>query len=66
MVAAHHQLLSEGLGVNHLRLYSWHLHGLHALLRVGETYPDFMDALMPLALPARADRGTQTVSGARW
>ena len=49
MVAAHHQLLSEGLGVNHLRLILGTSMGCMHSFVWGETYPDFMDALMPLA-----------------
>jgi len=49
MVAAHHQLLSEGLGVNHVRLILGTSMGCMHSFVWGETYPDFMDALMPLA-----------------
>ena len=49
MVAAHHQLLSEGLGVNHLRLILGTSMGCMHSFVWGETYPDFMEALMPLA-----------------
>ncbi len=49
MVAAHHQLLSEGLGVNHLRLILGTSMGCMHSFVWGETYPDFMDALMPMA-----------------
>jgi homoserine O-acetyltransferase/O-succinyltransferase len=49
MVAAHHQLLNEGLGVNHLRLILGTSMGCMHSFVWGETYPDFMDALMPLA-----------------
>src|SRR2546425_5846101 len=49
MVAAHHQLLSEGLGVNHLRLVLGTSTGCMHSFVWRETYPDFMDALMPLA-----------------
>ena len=49
MVAAHHQLLSEGLGVNHLRLILGTSMGCMHSFVWGETFPDFMDALMPLA-----------------
>ena len=49
MVAAHHLLLSEGLGVNHLRLILGTSMGCMHSLVWGETYPVFMDALMPLA-----------------
>ena len=49
MVAAHHLLLSEGLGVNHLRLVLGTSMGCMHSFVWGETYPDFVDALMPLA-----------------
>jgi len=49
MVAAHHRLLTEGLGVNHLRLAMGTSMGCMHSFVWGETYPDFMDALMPLA-----------------
>jgi homoserine O-acetyltransferase/O-succinyltransferase len=49
MVAADHQLLKEGLGVNHLRLVLGTSMGCMHSFVWGETYPDFMDALMPLA-----------------
>src|SRR5437660_7833465 len=49
MVAAYHQLLSEGLGVNHLRLILGTSMGCMHSFVWGETYPVFMDALMPLA-----------------
>jgi homoserine O-acetyltransferase/O-succinyltransferase len=49
MVDADHRLLTEGLGVNHLRLVmGTSMGGMHTWLW-GEMYPDFMDALMPLA-----------------
>ena len=49
MVAADYRLLNEGLGVNHLRLVMGTSMGcMHAFVW-GETYPGFMDALMPLA-----------------
>ncbi|HET7149806.1 MAG TPA: alpha/beta fold hydrolase [Candidatus Acidoferrum sp.] len=49
MIAAHHRLLTEGLGVNHLRLVTGTSMGCMHSFVWGETYPDFMDALMPLA-----------------
>ena len=49
MVAAHHRLLTEGLGINHLRLVMGTSMGCMHSFVWGETYPDFMDALMPLA-----------------
>jgi homoserine O-acetyltransferase len=49
MITAHHRLLTDVLGVNHLRLVmGTSMGGMHAWLW-GERYPDFMDALMPLA-----------------
>jgi homoserine O-acetyltransferase len=49
MVEADYRLLTQGLGVNHLRLILGTSMGcMHALV-FGETYPEFMDALMPLA-----------------
>jgi homoserine O-acetyltransferase len=49
MVDAEYQLVTEGLGVNHLRLVmGTSMGGMHTWLW-GEIYPDFMDALMPLA-----------------
>ncbi len=49
MVAAHHRLLTEHLDVSHLRLVmGTSMGGMHTWLW-GEIYPDFMDALMPLA-----------------
>jgi homoserine O-acetyltransferase len=54
MVAAQHRLLTEGLGVNHLRLVmGTSMGGMHTWLW-GQTHPDFMDGLMPMAcLPAQ-------------
>lgn len=49
MVLAQYRLLTEGLKVNHLRLVmGTSMGGMHTWLW-GERYPDFMDALMPLA-----------------
>jgi homoserine O-acetyltransferase len=49
MIAAQYRLLTEGLKVDHLRLVmGTSMGGMHTWLW-GETYPDFMDALMPLA-----------------
>lgn len=49
MVNAQHRLLTEGLGVNRLRLVmGTSMGGMQAWIW-GERYPDFMDALMPLA-----------------
>jgi homoserine O-acetyltransferase/O-succinyltransferase len=49
MVEAEYRLVTEGLGVNHLRLVmGTSMGGMHTWLW-GEQYPEFMDALMPLA-----------------
>jgi homoserine O-acetyltransferase len=49
MVEAQYRLVSEGLGVNHLRLVmGTSMGGMHTWLW-GETKPEFMDALLPLA-----------------
>ena len=49
MVAAQHELLTQGLGVNHLHLVMGTSMGCMHSWVWGETYSDFMDALMPLA-----------------
>jgi homoserine O-acetyltransferase len=49
MVLAHYRLLTEGLHVNHLRLVMGTSMGGMQTWVWGETYPEFMDALMPLA-----------------
>ena len=49
MVEAQFRLLTDGLGVNHARLVTGtSMGGMHTWLW-GESHPDFMDALMPLA-----------------
>ncbi len=49
MVEAQYRLLTDGLGVNHSRLImGTSMGGMHTWLW-GETHPEFMDALMPLA-----------------
>jgi homoserine O-acetyltransferase len=49
MVVAEYRLVTEGLGVNHLRLVmGTSMGGMHTWMW-GSRYPDFMDALMPLA-----------------
>ncbi len=49
MVEAQYRSLTDGLGVNHARLVmGTSMGGMHTWLW-GETHPDFMDALMPLA-----------------
>jgi homoserine O-acetyltransferase len=49
MVAAQHALVEQGLEVNHLRLVMGTSMGCMHTFMWGETYPDFVDALMPLA-----------------
>jgi homoserine O-acetyltransferase len=49
MVRAQHEMLEKGLGVNHLRLILGTSMGCMHSWVWGETYPNFMDALMPLA-----------------
>ncbi len=49
MIDCEYRLLTEHLGVKHLRLVmGTSMGGMHSWLW-GEAYPDFMDALMPLA-----------------
>ncbi|MCG6987220.1 MAG: alpha/beta fold hydrolase [Gemmatimonadetes bacterium] len=49
MIRADHTMLTQGLHVDHLRLVmGTSMGGMHTWLW-GEMYPDFMDALMPLA-----------------
>jgi homoserine O-acetyltransferase/O-succinyltransferase len=49
MVAAQHTLVVQGLEVDHLRLVMGTSMGCMHTFMWGEAYPDFMDALMPLA-----------------
>jgi homoserine O-acetyltransferase len=49
MVAAQYALLTKGLEINHLRLVMGTSMGCMHTFMWAETYPDFMDALMPLA-----------------
>jgi homoserine O-acetyltransferase len=60
MVLAQFRLLTEGLGVRHLRLVIGNsMGGMHTWIW-GETYPDFMDGLVPMAsIPA-------AMSGRNW
>ncbi|HWN51134.1 MAG TPA: alpha/beta fold hydrolase [Xanthobacteraceae bacterium] len=49
IVASEHQLLTEGLGVKHLRLVMGSsMGGMHTWMW-GYTYPDLMDGLIPIA-----------------
>ncbi len=49
MIALQHDLVFKGLGVNHLRLILGTSMGCMHSWMWGESYPDAMDALMPLA-----------------
>jgi len=49
MVDAQHELLTKGLGVNHLRLVMGTSMGCMHSWVWGERYPDFADGLVPLA-----------------
>jgi homoserine O-acetyltransferase/O-succinyltransferase len=49
MVRSQHQMLLEGMGVDHLRLILGTSMGCMQSFVRGETYPGFADALMPLA-----------------
>jgi homoserine O-acetyltransferase len=49
MVLAQYRLVTEGLGIHHLRLVMGNsMGGMHVWVW-GEAYPDFMDALVPMA-----------------
>jgi homoserine O-acetyltransferase len=52
MVRSQHQMLLEGLHVDHLRLILGTSMGCMQSFVWGETFPNFMDALMPLACNA--------------
>ena len=49
MVAADYAMLTKGLGVDHMRLIMGTSMGCMHSFVFAETYPDFLDALMPLA-----------------
>ncbi len=49
MVRAQHDLVSEGLGIRHLRLVLGNSMGGMQTWLWGVAYPDFMDALVPMA-----------------
>ena len=49
MVLAQHRLVTEGLGVKHLRLVLGNSMGGMQTWMWGESYPDMMDALVPMA-----------------
>src|SRR5215469_5058001 len=49
MIGLQHELVEKGLGVNHLRLILGTSMGCMHAWMWGETYADYMDAMMPLA-----------------
>jgi homoserine O-acetyltransferase len=52
MVEAEHELVTKGLGVDHLRLVMGTSMGCMHTFMWGETWPDMVDAMMPLACNA--------------
>src|SRR6185436_2351840 len=61
MVDAQYRLLTEGLGIDHLRLVmGTSMGGMHTWLW-GELHPDFMDGLVPLASAPTAIAGRNRV-----
>ena len=60
MVEAQHRLLTEGLGVRHLRLVLGTSMGGMQSWMWAETYPDFMDGIVPIASQPTA------MSGRNW
>jgi len=61
MVRAQHLLLTDGLNVNHLRLVLGTSMGAMHCWVWGEMYPDFVDALVPLASAPTAIAGRNRV-----
>ena len=49
MIEAQHRMLTEGMGITHMRLIMGTSMGCMHSFMWGETYPDFASALMPLA-----------------
>jgi homoserine O-acetyltransferase len=60
MVLAQYRLVTEGLGLRHLRLVLGNSMGGMQVWLWGETHPDFMDALVPMASQPTA------MSGRNW
>ncbi len=60
ILAAKHRLLTEGLGVSHVRLVIGNSMGGMLAWLWGVTYPDFMDAIVPMAAQPTA------MSGRNW
>ncbi|MGD1209805.1 MAG: alpha/beta fold hydrolase [Candidatus Acidiferrales bacterium] len=61
MVAAQHELVQKGLGVDHLRLVMGTSMGCMHSWVWAETYPDYMDAVMPLACQTVAVAGRNRI-----
>jgi homoserine O-acetyltransferase len=61
MVAAQHELLTRGLKVDHLRLVMGTSMGCMHSFMWGEEYPDFVDAIMPLACEPVAIAGRNRI-----
>jgi homoserine O-acetyltransferase len=61
MVRAQHELLTEGLHVNHLRLALGTSMGAMQCWMWGEQYPDFVDGLVPLASAPTAIAGRNRI-----
>ena len=59
MVALHHKLLTEGLGVNHSAADFRHIDGLHAFVRLGRDVSRFHGRADADGVLARANRRTQ-------
>ena len=59
MVAAQHELLEKGLGVNHLRLADGHVHGLYAFVGLGRDLSRVHGCDDAAGLPSGADCGTK-------
>jgi homoserine O-acetyltransferase/O-succinyltransferase len=57
MVDAQYRLLSEGLGIRHVRLIIGHSMGGMNVWLWGARYPDYMDALVPMASQPTAMAG---------
>jgi len=60
ILAAQHRLLTEGLGIRHVRLVIGNSMGGMLTWLWGATHPDFMDAIVPMAAQPTA------MSGRNW
>jgi homoserine O-acetyltransferase len=61
MVAADYAMLTKGLNIDHMRLVMGTSMGCMHSFMFGEAYPDFMDALMPLACLPTAITGRNRI-----